>query len=554
MVVARPRALQLGEDEGLEQLQRHLLRQAALVQPQRRTDHDHRTTGVVDALAEQVLTEPALLALDHVGERLQRALVGAGDGAAATAVVHQRIDRFLQHALLVAHDDVGRIEFEQTLQAVVAVDHATVQIVQIGGRETTAVQRHQRTQVRRQHRQHGHHHPFRLVAGFDERLDQLDALGQALELGLGIGGGDLFLQADHFAVQVERTQQLVDGFGAHARVELVAVLLGRVEVLIFVEQLAALERGHARIDHHEGFEVQDALDVAQRHVQHQADARRQRLQEPDVRGRAGQLDVAHALATHLGQRDFRAALLADHATMLHALVLAAQALVVLHRTEDGGAEQAVTLRLEGAVVDRLRLLHFAVRPRTDQLRRRQRDLDRVEVRRRALLVEQIEKSFIANISGDRARDRTLISSRSMSMASERISLTSTLKDSGMPAAISWFAVDDVLVHLVAALHVVGLHREHFLQGVSRAVGFQRPDFHFAEALTAELRLAAQRLLGDQRVRTGGTRVHLVVDQMVELEHVHVADGDRAIERLAGAAVDTAWSDRIPADPPASASP
>jgi len=31
-------------------------------------------------------------------------------------------------------------------------------------------------------------------------------------------------------------------------------------------------------------------------------------------------------------------------------------------------------------------------------------------------------------------------------------------------------------------------------------------------------------------------VHLVVDQVVELQHVHVADGHRAVEALAGAAV------------------
>src|SRR6201994_3671338 len=63
--------LQLLEDEGLEQLQRHLLRQSALVQAQLRTPHDDRTARVVRTLAEQVLTEPALLALDHVGQRLQ---------------------------------------------------------------------------------------------------------------------------------------------------------------------------------------------------------------------------------------------------------------------------------------------------------------------------------------------------------------------------------------------------------------------------------------------------------------------------------------------------
>ena len=84
---------ELVEDERLEQLERHQLRQAALVQLQLRTDHDDRTARVVDALAEQVLAEAAALALDHVGERLQRTLVGAGHRLAATAVVEQRVDR-----------------------------------------------------------------------------------------------------------------------------------------------------------------------------------------------------------------------------------------------------------------------------------------------------------------------------------------------------------------------------------------------------------------------------------------------------------------------------
>ena len=79
-------------DERLEQLQRHLLGQAALVQLQLRADHDDRTAGIVDALAEQVLAEAALLALQHVGQRLQRALVGAGDHPAAAAVVEQGVD------------------------------------------------------------------------------------------------------------------------------------------------------------------------------------------------------------------------------------------------------------------------------------------------------------------------------------------------------------------------------------------------------------------------------------------------------------------------------
>ena len=87
-----------------------------------------------------------------------------------------------------------------------------------------------------------------------------------------------------------------------------------------------------------------------------------------MRDRRGQVDVAEALAAHLGLDDLDAALLADDAAVLHALVLAAVALVVLHRAEDLGAEQAVPLRLERAVVDGLRLLHLAVRPLADLLR------------------------------------------------------------------------------------------------------------------------------------------------------------------------------------------
>jgi hypothetical protein len=172
-----------------------------------------------------------------------------------------------------------------------------------------------------------------------------------------------------------------------------SVLLDRVQVHFVGEQLAALHLGHARVDDHEGFEVQHALDLAQRHVEHEADAAGERLQEPDVRGRARELDVAHALAAHLGLRHFDAALLADDAAVLEALVLAAEALVVLHRPEDLGAEQAVAFRLEGAVVDRLGLLHLAERPGPDHVRGGQRDADRVEVLGRRLLLEQLQEIF-----------------------------------------------------------------------------------------------------------------------------------------------------------------
>ncbi len=76
-------------DERLEQLERHGLRQTTLVQLQLRADDDDRAAGVVHALAEEVLTEAALLALEHVRDGLQGTVAGASDGATATAVVEQ---------------------------------------------------------------------------------------------------------------------------------------------------------------------------------------------------------------------------------------------------------------------------------------------------------------------------------------------------------------------------------------------------------------------------------------------------------------------------------
>ncbi len=284
----------------------------------------------------------------------------------------------------------GALSSSRRRSRLLRVDDAAIQIVQVGGRKAAAVERHQGAQVGRQHRQHGEHHPLRLVAGLHERLDELQALGQALDLGLGVGVRHVLADLDHLGRQIHGLEQFMHRFRAHARVEFVAVLLDGFEIHLVGQQLAALQRRHARIDHDEGLEVEHALDFSQGHVQHQTDAGRQRLQEPDMGRGARQLDVAHALAAHLRLGHLDAALLADHAAMLQALVLAAQALVVLHGPEDLGAEQAVAFRLERAVVDGLRLLDLAVRPGADHVRRRESDLDGIEILDRHLLLEQLE--------------------------------------------------------------------------------------------------------------------------------------------------------------------
>ena len=113
--------------------------------------------------------------------------------------------------------------------------------------------------------------------------------------------------------------------------------------------------------------------------------------------RRGKLDMAHALAPDLGERHLDAALLADDALVLHALVLAAQALVVLHRAEDARAEQPIALRLEGTIVDRLRLLDLPIRPGQNFLRARNADANLVEILLLDLRTEEIDDFLIHSL-------------------------------------------------------------------------------------------------------------------------------------------------------------
>ena len=218
------------------------------MQLQFRAGHDDRTAREVDALAQKVLTEAALLAFQHVRQRFQRALVGARDHAATATVVEQGVDGFLQHPLFVADDDVRRAQLDQTLQTVVPVDHAAIEIVQVGRRETATIQRHQRAQFRRDHGDHGQNHPLGAVARFEEALNHLQTLDDLLGLQLTCGFGQISAQVLGFGFQVDLAQHLADGFGTDIRGEGVhAVGILRVHVLFFRQHLAVGQVGQTRL-------------------------------------------------------------------------------------------------------------------------------------------------------------------------------------------------------------------------------------------------------------------------------------------------------------------
>ena len=179
--------------------------------------------------------------------------------------------------------------------------------------------------------------------------------------------------------EVDGLQELADGFRAHFGFKGIAVVLARLAVVVFVEQLVLLElRGPflAGVGDDVVLKIDDLFQAGGLHVQQRTEAAGHRLEEPDVDDGRGQLDVAHALAADAAVRDLDAATVADHALIFHAAVLAAGAFPVFLGAEDPFAEQAVFFRPVGAVVDRLRLLDLAEGPTADVVRAGEADAHR----------------------------------------------------------------------------------------------------------------------------------------------------------------------------------
>ena len=413
-----------------------------------RSHDDDGTGGVVHTLTEQVLAETALLALQAVGQGLQRAVALRLHGGRLPAVVEQAVNGLLQHPLLVPEDHVRGLDLDQALQTVVPDDDTAVQIIEVGRGETATVERHQRAQLRRNHRDDLDDHPLRLVlhavVGIPQGLHHLEALqGLVLPLLAGLRVGRV-AQVEAQRVEVEIGQHVVQGLRAHLGDELVGVLLVQVlvvlgqgvedvEVLLLREELVHLQRlavglgRHARLDHHVTLVVDDLVELLGRQAEQVANLVGQAPEVPDVRHGNHELNVAHPLPADLLLGHFHTAPVADDALVADALVLAAVALIVLDGAEDALAEEAIALRLVRPVVDGLRLQHLAVALLEDFLGRRHADADLVEVagELRGLVVGHLLVINELEAGATQA-------SRATVNPNPRNSCMRTLKDSGMP--------------------------------------------------------------------------------------------------------------------------
>jgi len=136
----------------------------------------------VHALPGQRAAEPALLALEALGERLQRpAGAVARRRRPADLVVHERRDVVLQQLPEVLDDELGSAGLAVLHEPLVDADDVDQLVGEVVLGALTVVQRDGGTRRHRRHRQHGQNHPLGSGAfGVDaERLEVL--AGDVLE-------------------------------------------------------------------------------------------------------------------------------------------------------------------------------------------------------------------------------------------------------------------------------------------------------------------------------------------------------------------------------------
>ena len=175
-----------------------------------------------------------MFTLQHVAQRLEGTITRTGDWTTTSTIVEQRINGFLQHALFVVHDDLRSPEVEQTLQTVVAVDHTTVEIIEIRSRESATIELHHGSQFGRDHGYNIENHRSRIVDPVAtlittvEGCNDLQTLDRLLLTLRGkwfhaLVGIDLSTKLDLLVVEVDASDQGGERSCAHATFEIVRI-------------------------------------------------------------------------------------------------------------------------------------------------------------------------------------------------------------------------------------------------------------------------------------------------------------------------------------------
>ncbi len=381
------------DDEGLEEFECHFLWQTALIELEFWANDDNRTTRVVNTFAKQVLTETTLLTAKEIRERLERTVARTRHRTTATAVINEGIDRFLKHALFVANDDIRRTELKQTFEAVVTVDHATIQIIQVTCCKATAIKLHHGAKVWWDDGNNVHDHPFGAIVGGAEGFHHFQTFhrtGTFLTFGFAIAFlfdqfSNIFFELLADGIQIHLGEDFFERFCTHSCTEATTTAIAlHLAIFRIGDEFMQFEPCFgciAGIEHDEIGEIQHLFKRSWADIKEHAHTARNALEIPDMTHRCGQLDVTHALTAHFGTGHLHTTFVTNFVLVFEfdTFIFTAVTFPVLLRSKNALTEKAITFRLQCAVVDGFGFGHFAKAPFKNLLRRCHADTNSIQI-------------------------------------------------------------------------------------------------------------------------------------------------------------------------------
>ncbi len=266
-----------------------------------RSHHDHRATRIVHTLTEEILAESPALPLQHVRKRLQGALARTCNNPTPPPIIEKSVNRFLKHPLLVADNNLRRVQLLQPFEPVIPIDHPPVEVVEIARRKTTSIQGDQRAEIGRNYGDNFEDHKFRTVdSRFPECVHDLKALGNPLAFGFARRLPHFFPQELAFGLDIKFGEEFANRLRPDPILKGIAtVFFAQFDQAFVIDQFAFYQFRVLGVGHEIGFEVENFLQIPKCDLQNIADAGRQRLQKPDMRNRRGQSDMPHPFTPHL---------------------------------------------------------------------------------------------------------------------------------------------------------------------------------------------------------------------------------------------------------------
>ena len=212
-------------------------------------------------------------------------------------------------------------------------------------------------------------------------------------------------------------------------------------IFSFIKRLTKGQRGVAGIGDNPVFIIDNAFQLSCCDVKHRGNTAGHTLEEPNVGNRNCKFNVSHTFTTDFAQSNFHTATVADDTFVLDPFVFSAVTFPVAGRSENTFTEQTAFFRLQTSVIDGFRILNLTVTPGPDHFGRSHFDDNRFKcgcLRLRGCILAVSGYIAVINHSSVPPAVSFIGISERFSARTSRarlcISLSRTLKDSGLPAS------------------------------------------------------------------------------------------------------------------------